>query len=199
MTEFGPNGSVLADNQTSGEDPVSYTVPTITKFKRIGLASFLCGVAACFLVSLIGVILLFIGVQISTLSGRDANLFFDHGGLLQGVGFATLMSAMNWYVAYFTVPAAWVAIAFSLGRFPRRGIVDPRPYYRWGAIWGGFLVGTTTGIASYLLSSTNFASGLGGFVTGTIIGVVAGLICGAIFRGIVRPAEQVKQIQIDVF
>lgn len=199
MVKFGPNGTVLPGDQTVGTTSAAYTVPTATKFKRIGLASFLCGMAACVLVSLIGLILLFLGFQISSLLGRDASLVFGDEGLLQGIGFATVMSAMNWYVAYFTVPAAWVAIAFSLGRFPRRGIVDAQPYYRWGAIWGGFLVGSTTGIACYLLSSSNFATAFSGFLTGAIIGAVAGLVCGAVFRGIVRPAEQVRQIQVDVF
>lgn len=199
MDKFGPNGTVLPGEQTASVPSESYTVPTTAKFKRIGIASFLCGMAACILVTLIGVTLLFLGFQISSLFGRDAGLIFGDDGPLQGIGFATLMSAMNWYVAYFTVPAAWVAIAFSLGRFPRRGIVEPQPYYRWGAIWGGFLVGTTTGIASYLLSSQNFATALSGFLTGVAIGAVAGLVCGAIFRGIVRPAEQVKQIHVEVF
>ncbi|MEM7459531.1 MAG: hypothetical protein AAF331_08705 [Pseudomonadota bacterium] len=199
MVEFGPNGTVMARDQDSDPDQAAYTVPTVTRLKRIGLASFLCGMAACVLVTLIGVILLFLGFQISSLFGRDAGLIFSDEGFLQGIGFATLMSAMNWYFAYFTVPAAWVAMWFSLGRFPRRGIVRPQPYYRWGAIWGGFLVGSTTGIASFLLIDMNPLATLGGFATGAIIGAVAGLICGAIFRGIVRPAEQVKQIQVDVF
>ena len=199
MDKFGPNGTILPGAQTASGPGASYTVPTTAKFKRIGMASFLCGMAACILVTLIGVTLLFLGFQISSLLGRDAGLIFGDDGPLQGIGFATLMSAMNWYVAYITVPAAWVAIAFSLGRFPRRGIVEPQPYYRWGAIWGGFLVGTTTGIASYLLSSQNFATALSGFLTGVAIGAVAGLVCGAIFRGIVRPAEQVKQIHVEVF
>lgn len=199
MVNFGPNGTVLPGDQTVSSSSTGYAVPTTAKFKRIGLASFLCGMAACILVTLIGLTLLFLGFQISSLFGRDASLIFGDDGPLQGIGFATLMSAMNWYVAYFTVPAAWVAIAFSLGRFPRRGIVEPQPYYRWGAIWGGFLVGTTTGIASYMLSSMNFVTASSGFLTGATIGAIAGLVCGGIFRGIVRPAEQVKQIQVDVF
>ncbi len=199
MVEFGPNGAVIIGDQTNGETSPSYTVPTIAKFKRIGLASFLCGMAACILVTLIGAILLFLGFQISGLFGRDAGLIFADEGLLQGIGFATLMSAMNWYFAYFTVPAAWVAMALSLGRFPRRGIVHAQPYYRWGAIWGAILVGGTTGTASFIISSANLLPALSGFLTGAAIGAVAGLVCGAIFRGIVRPAEQVRQIQVDVF
>ncbi|MEO1553341.1 MAG: hypothetical protein AAFR82_05355 [Pseudomonadota bacterium] len=199
MTEFGPNGSVLAGNPPSGVDSDSYTVPTIAKFKRIGMASFLCGMAACILVALIGVILLFLGFQTASLFGQDAGQIFSGHALLEGIGFATLMAAMNWYFAYFTVPAAWIAIGFSLGRFPRRGIMRPQPYYRWGAIWGGILVGSTTGIASYFVANMNAVPALSGFATGALIGGGAGVICGAIFRGIVRPNEQVKQIQVDVF
>ena len=134
MVELGP------DPTSRGKLAVDYTVPTITKFKRIGLAGFLCGMAACILVTLIGVTFLFLGFQISDLLGRDAGLIFSEHPFLQGIGFATLMAAMNWYFAYFTVPAAWIALAASLGRFPRRGIIRPLPYYGWGGIWGGLLV-----------------------------------------------------------
>jgi hypothetical protein len=199
MAEFGPNGTVLSDTPRGGTRPSSYTVPTVAKFKRIGLASFLCGMAACVLVTLIGAILMFLAFQIGGLFGRDVGLVFADNGILQGIGFATLMSAMNWFFAYFTVPAAWLAIGFSLGRFPRRGIVHAAPYYRWGAIWGGLLVGGTTGISSYIVTEANLLPAVSGFFMGALIGAVAGLVCGAIFRGIVRPAEQVKQIQVDVF
>ncbi|MHA7900720.1 MAG: hypothetical protein ACX94B_12720 [Henriciella sp.] len=199
MPQFGPNGTVLSPAQSSPASVPDYTVPAIAKFKRIGLASFLCGMAACILVALIGVTLMFLSFQITGIFGRDAGLVFADDGFLQGLGLATLMSAMNWYVGYFTIPAAWIAIAFSLGRFPRRGIVRPAPYYRWGIIWGAILVGLTTGIAAFLISSMNVASGLGGGLAGMVIGGAAGFICGAIFRGIVRPAEQVKRIQVEVF
>ncbi len=199
MAEFGPNGTVIAAASSATGTMPDYTVPVTAKFKRIGLASFLCGMAACILVALIGVTLLFLSFQFAGLFGRDAGIVFSDDGFLQGMGLATLMSAMNWYLGYFTIPAAWIAIAFSLGRFPRRGIVRPGPYYRWGAIWGAILVGGTTGIACFLMASSNIASGVGGLVAGAAIGAAAGLICGAIFRGIVRPAEQVKRIQVDVF
>lgn len=197
MVEFSLNEP--APSSATESTAAAYEVPTIAKFKRIGLASFLCGMAACILVTLIGAAMLFLGFQIADLFGRDAGLMFGDDGLLQGVSFATIMSAMNWYFAYFTVPAAWVAIGLSLGRLPRRGIVHSQPYYRWGAIWGAILVGGTTGIASMMLARMNVLTGFSGFLTGALIGGVAGLICGAIFRGIVRPAEQVKQIRVDVF
>lgn len=190
--KLNPSGSVLA-----GPD---YSVPTKSKFKRIGLASFLCGIGACISVALIGIIFLFFGFQTADLLGRDASLLFGESGFLMGIGMAVVMSAMNWYFGYFTIPVAAIVLAFSLGRFPRRGIAYPGPYYRWGAIWGAILVGGTTGIAAYFIANDGHGiAALGAFLTGAVIGALAGLICGAIFRGIVRPTEQVRQIQVDVF
>ncbi len=195
MVEFGDNGTVVSDLSASG-----YTVSTNTKFKRIGLASFLCGIGACFSVALIGVILLFLAFQSAELLGRDASLIFDENGFLQGMAMAVVVSAMNWYFGYFTIPAAAIVLAFSLGRFPRRGITAPMPYYRWGAIWGALLVGGTAGIAAYFIPNDSKQLAMAGaMMTGAAIGAAAGMICGAVFRGIVRPAEQVRQIQVDVF
>lgn len=199
MPTFGSISPSSNGLPTSAAETADYAIPTKVKFKRIGLASFLCGMAACVLVTLIGVFLLFTGYQVSSLFGRDADVLFADDGVLQGVGFATLMAAMNWFFAYFTVPAAWVVIALSLGRLPRRGIIRAQPYYRWGAIWGAILVGTTTGITCSILSEMRVTTTISGFVTGALIGAIAGLICSAIFRGIVRPSEQVKHIQIEVF
>ncbi|NQY98160.1 MAG: hypothetical protein HRT82_13480 [Henriciella sp.] len=195
MAEFGENGHVQAETPRAG-----YTVETRTRIKRIGLASFLCGIGACFSVALIGVILLFLAFQISDLFGTDAGILFGETGLLQGMGMAVLMSAMNWYFGYFTIPAAAIVLLFSLGRFPRRGITHAQPYYRWGAIWGAILVGGTTGIAAYFIAGDERGwATLSAALTGAAIGGLAGLFCGAIFRGIVRPAEQVRRIQVDVF
>lgn len=199
MTEFGPNGTVLGSTPTLPGSGAGYSVPAKVKFKRIGLASFLCGLAACILVALIGGILLFLVFQTAGTFNANLDSVLFQGGVLQGVGFATLMAAFNWYFAYFTIPAAWLALFLSIGRFPRRGILEPMPYYRWGGIWGAFLVGSTTGIASFLLSSMDSLVLIGGLLTGFAIGGAAGVICGAIFRAIVRPAEQVRKIQVDVF
>lgn len=199
MNEFGPNGSVLISPTGAKANIPDYAVPAVAKFKRIGLASFLCGLSACILVTMIAAAFLFIGFQTAGVFGQNAGVVFDNEGFLQGIGMAVFMSALNWYLAYFTIPAAWLAIAFSLGRFPRRGIVRAAPYYRWGAIWGGILVGGTTGLMSLLFSSMNWLTALGGLLMGALIGGMAGVICGAIFRGIVRPAEQVKRIQVEVF
>ena len=61
MAKFGPNGTVLPGDQTVSTPGATYAVPTTAKFKRIALASFLCGMAACILVTLIGLTLLFLG------------------------------------------------------------------------------------------------------------------------------------------
>lgn len=198
MAEFGPNGTVIGSPSEAAD--AGYTVSTDTKIKRVGLACLLCGIGACFLVALIGVIFLFLGFQTAALFGQDAGLMFGETGFTQGIGIAVLMSAMNWYFGYFTIPAAALALAFSIGRFPRRGITNPAAYYRWSAIWGAILVGGTTGIAATLIPSDGELSvALGAAVMGALIGALAGMMCGAIFRGIVRPAEQVRRIQVEVF
>lgn len=198
MAEFGPNGAVIPSAKPATD--IGYAVNTHTKIKRIGLACALCGVGACLLVALIGVTLLFLGFQTAALFGQDASVIFGGSGFLLGVGIAVVMSAMNWYFGYLTIPAAAFALAFSIGRFPRRGITAPAAYFRWATIWGAILVGGTTGIAATLVPSEgNIYVTLGAAMMGALIGAVAGAICGAIFRGIVRPAEQVQRIQVDVF
>lgn len=195
MVEFEDTPRPISQAPLSG-----YSVPTNTRIKRIGLASILCGVGACFSVALIGVILLFLAFQIGGLFGSDVSVLFDQGGFRQGMGMAVLMSAMNWYFGYITIPVAGLVLLFSIGRFPRRGITNPAPYYRWGAIWGAILVGGTTGIAAYFIpNDAREVAALSAALTGAAIGALAGLICGGIFRGIVRPAEQVRKIQVDVF
>lgn len=200
MAEFDPNGSVISSAPQSEAESSAYMVDAKAKIRRVGLASILCGIGACFLVALIGVILLFLGFQTAELFGQDIDLIFGASTFLEGVGMAVLMSAMNWYFGYFTIPGAALALAFSIGRLPRRRITHPAPYYRWGAIWGAILVGGTTATASaFIPTEGQLLTVLGAGLAGSIIGALAGTICGAIFRGIVRPAEQVQRIQIDVF
>ena len=171
------------------------------KLKRIGLASFLCGIAACITVSLIAVATMFIYYQITAifLPQSEASQILNGESLMSGAGMATIMAALNWYVGYITIPVAWMVLALSIGRFPRRNITRPGPYYRWGAIWGALLVGGTTGIATGLISQGNPALITGALATGLIMGGAAGFICGWLFRAIVRPAEQINRIQVDVF
>ncbi len=179
--------------------PPVYHRPQRQKFKRIAMASFLCAVAACILVSLIGLLVAFTYMQVTALIGIESGDSFDERGLFSGAAIAVMMSAMNWYVGYITVPAAWLALGLSLGRFPRRGIFAPMPYYRWGMIWGSILVGATTAIASALLLSIEFSLILGAGATGAAIGAIAGGLCAWLFLAIVRPAEQNKQIDVSAF
>ena len=200
MAEFGPNGSVISPAAEAEAPSNTYMVDTKAKIRRVGLASILCSIGACFLVALIGVILLFFGFQTADLFGQDIDMLFGSSTFLEGVGMAVLMSAMNWYFGYFTIPGAALALAFSIGRFPRRRITDPAPYYRWGAIWGAILVGGTTATASaFIPTEGQLMTVIGAGLSGALIGALAGTICGGIFRGIVRPAEQVQRIQVDVF
>jgi hypothetical protein len=204
--EFGENGIVAVQDIDTVMLAADYTVPT-TKIKRVALGSFVAALAACFFVSAIGVFVIIGANLIAGLLGiSTSNLLTEHG-FWSGVTMATFSSAMNWYFGYLTVPAAWLALGFSIGRFPKRGITRPAPYYRWGAIWGALLVGATTTIgvavmsqSSFGMTSAEYASGvLGAGMMGALIGALSGMLCGGIFRGIVRPTEQVRKIALDVF
>jgi len=190
MTDFAPNQSSIAPEP-------SYQVQTKAKLKRVALASFLCAIAACITVSLIGLVILFIYTQLMSVIAPGSN--FPSSGLLSGAGMAVLMAALNWYFGYITIPAAWLFLGLSLGRFPRRKIVSAKPYYKWGAIWGAVLVGATTAIAAGFLIDAQITAIIGALITGSLIGGLSGLVCGWLFLAIVRPAEQVRQIEVDVF
>lgn len=201
---FGPNGEVIAPKAETGPD---YVVQGPAKLKRIALASFLCGVTACITVALIGAAAIFIVSTAQAIVGVTNGIFQGGNGLAGGISIALGMSAMNWWFFYFTIPAAWIALGFSIGRMPHRGITRVMPYYRWGAIWGALLVGATTTFFSIVLGSGFTVSSdasqpafvLGAGLTGMLIGGLAGAICGGLFIAIVRPAEQVRRIEVSVF
>jgi len=196
MTEFGQNGSVIG----AATNSTSYSIPIQPKLKRVGLASFLCGVAACVTVALIGLLTAFLYYQIASVFTPQVDAVLGSDGLMSGAAMATLMAAMNWYVGYITIPVAWLVLGLSLGRFPKRKIVGPVAYYRWGAIWGAILVGGTTAIATALIGGqSQIAPVIGALLTGLSIGALSGLICGWLFLAIVRPAEQVRRIAVEVF
>ncbi len=195
MTEFGQNGSVIGA-QTSTP---AYAAPLKPKLKRIGLASLLCAIAACVTVALIGITTAFTYGLLAGLLGIDSRFMNSGSDPFRGASFAVLMSAMNWYVGYITIPVTWLVLGFSLGRLPHRGIMKRIAYYRWGAIWGAILVGATTGIATYIIADGILLQAFSAFLTGALIGALAGLICGWLFLAIVRPAEQVRRIQVEVF
>ena len=116
----------------------SYASTERVKLKRVALAIFLCGIVACLSVSLISVVFIFVYNVITELVAPELKFTFDMSseGFASGLSIAALGGAFNWLVGYLTIPAAWLALGLSIGRFPRRGISRPGPYYRWGAIWG---------------------------------------------------------------
>jgi len=200
MTEFGENGAVVSGGSSPRRRP-GYRVEK-PKLKRVGLACFLCGVAACVSVALVAFAIGFLVAITRSILGVDGALFGDEG-FWAGAGVALLLSAMNWWLFYITIPVAWLVLGLSIGRFPRRGITRPLPYYRWASIWGAILVGGTSLVFSsasfFGPSNPELSFTFGAAFLGTIIGALAGLACGWLFLAIVKPAEQVRQINVDVF
>ncbi|WP_340691756.1 hypothetical protein [Hyphomonas sp.] len=167
-----------------------------THIKRIKLALFLSALAACLGVSLIGGIGLALFFLVQSFIGFDRVSVFDSsfaGGVMTGLQ----LSAMNFFLFLITVPAAWAALGLSIGRMPHRGIAARRPYLRWGAIWGAILVGVTTGFFSFM--GGGLAMCLGALLAGASVGALAGIGCGFLFYAIVRPAEQLRDVDISVF
>ncbi len=208
MTEFGPNGTVLSSPANAPDTASDYTIHEPKKIKRVALACFLCGVNACISVAIIAIIIIFTASMVQSLLGGNGNLFGTSRGFLGGAFMALGMSAMNWWLFYVTIPAAWIALGLSLGRFPHRGITRALPYYRWGMIWGAVLVGGTTTFFGYMIGNGGWEAGslgvqldfmLGATLTGSLVGAAAGALCGALFLAIVRPAEQVQRIEVEVF
>lgn len=195
MAEFGANGTVTM--------PLTYAPVQKPRIKRVALAILLCGPAASIGVALISALLIFIYSTLHEPLGINIDIGEpNNGGFGFGLAIAVLGGAFNWYFFYLTVPAAWLALGFSVGRFPRRGISAPAPYYRWGAVWGALLVGSVTTIAAGLFGSDDgktIVSALGGLVGGAAVGGVAGLLCAALFRLIVRPERQMEAVDADVF
>lgn len=204
--EFEENGVVISRNEGSDKTVPEYTAPA-TKIKRVLLGSFVAALAASFFVSMIGILIIIGTNLISGILGIPTTSWFAQIGFWSGVTTATFAAAVNWYFGYLTVPAAWLALGLSIGRFPKRKITRPTPYYRWGAIWGAILVGATTtvGVAvitqgTFGVTSASYLSGIiGAGLMGMLIGAIAGLLCAVVFRVIVRPAEQVRNIALDVF
>ena len=70
------------------------------------------------------------------------------------------------------------------------------PYVRWGSIWGAILVGSTTGLFGLI---GGVMSGLGALLSGGMIGAIAGAGCGLLFHAIVKPANQLSDVDVNVF
>ena len=204
--EFGESGAVSHGHENLDAPIPEYSVPA-AKIKRVLLGSLVAALAACFFVSMIGILVIIGTNLISGIFGIPITSWFAQIGFWSGVTTAVFAAAVNWYFCYLTVPAAWLALGLSIGRFPKRNIIRAAPYYRWGAIWGAILVGATTAIGvavitqgTFGVTSESYLSGiLGAGLMGALIGTIAGLLCAVVFRVIVRPAEQVRKIALDVF
>jgi len=191
-------------DMVSKGDEAHYAPNQVQKFQRVALAGFLSGLAACLLVALIAAVIIGIYSAGSSVLNGGSNNFLGNDGFMGGATLAVFASAFNWFVGYLTIPAAWLALALSLGRFPYRGIVHRGPYLRWGAIWGAILVGGTPGTVAALIGLDSFSRDsvaffLGALTTGCLIGALAGIFCGWIFFAVLRPQQQLRTHQVDVF
>ena len=167
------------------------------RFKRIKLGLLLSSMAACLGVTFLGVICTRMLALALGITDAAMNYTLLSGNtFLSGVHGAFQMATYNFLVFFITVPAAWLALGLSIGRLPYRGIVKRTPFIRWGAIWGAILVGGTTG-GFGLLGSVSVAAGA--LLAGGLIGAVAGAGCGLLFYAIVKPANQIADVDVSVF
>jgi len=168
------------------------------QFKRIKMGLLMASMAACLSVTLLGAVCSGVAALVDGLLGMSANSSFlrSGGGFMNGLYGGAQLATYNFFLFFITVPAAWLALGLSIGRLPYRGIVRRPPYVRWGAIWGAILVGTTTGGFGFL---GGFLSGLGALLSGGMIGAVAGAGCGLLFHAIVKPANQIADVDVNVF
>ncbi|WP_084418383.1 hypothetical protein [Henriciella litoralis] len=193
MPEFGPNGVVI-DNKPS--EPAAYADQERPKIRRVLLATLLCGVAASIIVALIGAVVAVSVNMVSSILGVSTVGFSSRDGFMAGGFLAVMMACFNWFVFYIVIPVTWLVLAFSIGRFPGRGISRHVVYYRWGAIWGGVLVSLPTGFFGLTMGGSAF---WGAVLTGGAIGATSGLICAALFLAVVRPRQQMTDNVTDVF
>ncbi len=180
----------------ASHSPASYTdgslQPHIT---RVKLGLFLSSLAACFGVSVIGGLMLgFVHILLGVFGMNGTQPFEStfRSGVLTGLQLA----ALNFVLFLITVPAAWLALGLSIGRMPRRRIAARTPYIRWAAIWGAILVGGTTFIFGLIES---IPTAIGALMSGASVGALAGIGCGFLFYAIVRPDEQLRDVDISVF
>lgn len=182
------------------EDPAlpAYAGPVERRrFRRIKLGLFLSSMAACLSVTLLGLVCSSVLTLANGLTGGAPNFdTFGSNNFMSGVYMAFQLSTYNFFLFFITVPAAWLALGLSIGRLPYRGIVKRRAFLRWGIIWGAILVGGTTGGFGLI---GGIASALGGVLAGTPIGAAAGAICGLLFYTIVKPANQLSDVDVSVF
>ncbi len=200
MTEFGPNGAVVSPLGSAGSKPAPNGGRG--KIERVRLAVLLCGLVSSLAVALAGMVgLVALGI-VQGLAGAES-LGQSDNPFLTGMILTLGLSVLNWVAFFLTIPAAWIVLALSLGRFPHRGIVAGGAYTRWGAIWGALIVSAFAVPLSMFLNS-QFGLDAAGRAAGSLAasafsGGLGGAATGLLFVLIVRPAEQVRRIAVDVF
>lgn len=163
--------------------------------KRVKLGLFLSSLAACLGVSVIGGLMLgFVHILLGVFGMNGTQPF--ESTLTSGILAGLQLAALNFVLFLVTVPAAWLALGLSIGRMPHRRIAPRKPYIRWAAIWGAILVGGTTFIFGLMES---IPTAVGALVSGAGVGALAGVGCGLLFYAIVRPDEQLRDVDISVF
>ncbi len=177
------------------ELPAYATAPRPKRVKRIRLALLVSSFAACLGVTLMGAVFLGLMQLAFGIMGFDG-LAVGQGGFLGGVEMALQLSMLNFFLFFITVPAAALALGLSVGRMPHRGITARLPYLRWGAIWGGLLVGGTTCVFGLFGGA---GAAIGALVAGGVIGGLAGTLCGFLMHVIIAPARQLTQVDLSVF
>lgn len=195
------NETTLSDAQTDGRTaadalPAYAVTARPRRIKRVKLALFLSSMAACVTVAIVGFLLMALSFTVIGLAGQTPGLAVGTGDFRGGALLAAQLSAMNFILFFITVPAAALALGFSIGRFPYRGISSLKSYLRWGAIWGAILVGGTTFVFGWFGGA---ASAMGALLCGGVIGAIAGAFCGYLFHAIVQPARQLTELDVSVF
>jgi hypothetical protein len=190
-------------SEESGSGPIEPALPSYAgavqrrQFKRIKTGLLMASMAACLSVTLLGAVFSSVSALVDGLLGTTTPSFLrSGGGFISGLYGGAQLATYNFFLFFITVPAAWLALGLSIGRLPYRGIVRRPPYVRWGSIWGAILVGTTTGGFGFL---GGFLSGLGALLSGGMIGALAGAGCGLLFYAIVKPANQIADVDVNVF
>ncbi|MBU2085717.1 MAG: hypothetical protein KKB75_12830 [Alphaproteobacteria bacterium] len=176
--------------------PPSYADASLhAHIRRVKLGLFLSSLAACLGVSVIGGLMLGFAHMLFGLFGINGTQPFQ-STLMSGVLTGLQLAALNFVLFIVTVPVAWLALGLSIGRMPHRRIAARKPYIRWAAIWGAILVGGTTFIFGLIES---IPTAFGALVAGAGVGALAGVGCGLLFYAIVRPDEQLRDVDISVF
>ena len=201
MTEFAPNGAVIASTDRAETDFARRNRERETKVRRVGLACFLCAISASVLVSAFGIL----AAIILTNGFRGGDITSD-AGFAAGAMLGAFMAAGNWVMFYVTIPLSWIAIGLSIGRFPEKRIRETGAYLRRGVILGAATVGIVCSLLVPLVALSGSSSlnsalplALGGLFMGSLIGAAAGYCCAGLFTLIVRPKSQIPAIDALVF